>query len=193
MSKKITELSDSELLLKVEKAQFFMDMLNKEVRQRGLKKTFTDKLTSFFETRDIPVSTSRTTNIVESIRKVSPPSGRIEVVSDSDTSSSGSGIDPAVKIKVTRKPKTGGTKKPVQVVKPKPKPKPKKAVKPPAPPAAKPKKRAAAKATVKEIKLVLERNNVKFKSKDTKPTLLEIAAKHNLLRTIEYFHEKNSS
>lgn len=192
MSKKINELSNSELLLKVEKAQFFMDMLNKEVRRRGLKKTFTDKLTSFFETRDIPVTTSRTTNIGESIRKVSPPSGRIEVVSDSDSSSSGSGIDPAVKIKVTRKPKTGGAKKSVKVAKLKAK-KATKAVKPPAPPPAKPKKRAAAKATVKEIKLVLERNNVKFKSKDTKPTLLEIAAKHNLLRTIEYFHEKNSS
>lgn len=191
MSKKITELSDSELLLKVEKAQFFIDMLNKEVRRRGLKKTFTDKLTAFFETRDIPVSTSSTTNIVETIKKLNPPSGKIEVVSDSESSSLGSSVDPAVKIKVARKPKTGGDKKPVKVVKTMSKPK--NAVKPPTPPAEKPKKRAAAKATVKEIKLVLERNNVKFKTKDTKPTLLEIAAKHNLLRTIEYFHEKNSS
>lgn len=152
-------------------------MLNKEVKRRGLRKSFTEKLTSFFDTDDISVS-SRGTNIRESIKKTSPPAGQMEVVSDSDSSSNSH--HPAVKVKVSRSTK-GGTKKKKTIP-----------AKPPKPPAAKTKKRAAEKATVKEIKEVLTRNNVKFKSKDKKADLLEIAAKCNLLRTIEYYHSKNS-
>lgn len=174
----IRELSNTELLLKYDKVKVFIDIIEKEVKRRGLRKSFTEHISSWFDPDEVSVTAPR---ITTSVKKTSPPSGVMEVVSDSDSDNPPPRAP--LKLKVSR----GGSK-----TKAKPKSRPKKAAVPPKPPVTKPKKREVERATVAEIRAVLTRNSVKFKSRDTKKILLEIAAKHNLIRTISFFHAKNS-
>ncbi len=178
----IRELSNTELLLKYDKLNDYLELVKKEVKRRGLRKSLSEHLSSWFDPDEVSVTAPRPSHISTSIKKTSLPPGVMEVVSDSD--SDPSAPKAPLKLKVSR----GGSKS-----KSKAKIKAKKAATPPKPPsAAKPKKREVEKATVAEIKAVLTRNGVKFKSRDTKKVLLEIAAKHNLIRTISYYHDKNS-
>lgn len=188
----IAELSDSELLMKYDKLNDYLELIKKEMKKRGLRKSLSDSILSYLESSDVKVS--RPNKITTTIRKAEPPSGVMEVVSDSDSD-------------VTIKTSTSKTAKPKKLpLKKKPT---KKAVSPPKPPksakstaktakstaktATKTNKRAVDKATVVEIKAVLERNGVTFKSRDTKKVLLELASKNNLIRTIEYYHNANST
>lgn len=177
----IRELSDTELLLKYDKLNDYLELIKREVKRRGLRKNLSDHLTSLFSSSEVSVTSPRTSHIRASVKKTSPPAGTMEIVSDSD--SEPTAPEAPLKIKVSR----GGTKSKSNA-----KVKSKKVTPPKPPPAAKSKKREVEKATVVEIKAVLTRNNVKFKSKDNKKMLLEIATKHNLIRTICYYHNSLS-
>lgn len=167
----IRELSDTELKLKIDKVSEFLSLLRKEASRRGMKTSFADKISSWFETDEVSVTTPRKTSIRSTIKKTSPPAGVMEVVSDSDSSDA----------PPPPKPKQSSNK----TTKKTPKKAPTKASKKAE---TKTKKREVEKATIAEIKAVLDRNNVKYKSRDTKATLLEIATKANMIRTIVNYH-----
>lgn len=193
----ISELSDSELLLKYDKLNDYLELIKKEVKRRGLRKTFTEHISSWFDTDEVevtrprPSSAAAGTNVREHITKVKrkPITRQMQVVSDSSSDED----DPAVK----RGSRGGGKSK----TKPKSKQKSKtKKVSSSASVASSKsskstgskKKREVEKATIPEIKHVLKANNVKFGSKDNKAKLLELASKHCLINTIVYYKNKNS-
>ena len=190
----LAELSDNELLLKQDKITTYLELVNKEIKRRGLRKNLVDHLTSWLDTTDVKVtaprptspfsttsSRSTTSNVETSIRKTTKPTTRLEVVSSSDEDD-----DPALKKGFTHRKKTA----PKPPKPPKTKSAPKSASKTSSSSGS---KRPVEKATVQEIKTVLTRNGVTFKSRDTKADLLKLAGNKNLIRTIEFYHIKNSS
>ena len=166
----ISELTDKELLIKYDKVEDYLLLLKKEMKRRGLRKTFMEKLASVLDAEDLEVTRPSTSDASSIKTHISKKKTRVYVSSSSDEDAALKKPKPKSKIKI----KTVSAK-------PKAKPKPEKPQK----------KRAVEKATIPEIKTVLTRNGVKFKSKDNKATLLEIARNNNLIRTIEYYREKN--
>ncbi len=86
----ISDLTDTELLLKYDKLNDYLVLVKKEVKRRGLRKTFTDHISTWLDPSDTTVTRAApppppaaTYSRVRTVVKKKPTSTRIEVVESS--------------------------------------------------------------------------------------------------------------